>query len=648
MTVMVKSFADLGAQLQQAKIPDLLKLLKAARYVEVADALDKLQIPQEMLVKHGDDLSYAYYRRALVRQSDQSNAAAIKDLERALSFPGVTDALRLLIRSRLIAIQSIGSSPDVHKFDECVAGYFGGKISDGGLLAEFLMKHSLHQPQRLLRIPFVDGMSSVSVYRWKADEHYGETWSKLIRQAKKGDQSVLPCFGRLLAEHAGTRREFRSWMQEIDFVVPVPANPQRAAERHVDIVSVIASSFADRLGLPVRSDLLKRTEGARAREVDRSTLSGQYRIDPRKGAQLRNRTVLIIDDVVTKGNTASICAERLKELGCQKVYLLTLAQSESTAKSSAFLGESVSGEAQELAGWLCLADTDKLGPVRLKALLKRFKSPEIVLKADVKPLRDVQDIGPKLAEAIVGQAEKADEYAIKATDLLNAAKRMGGRILTLQDADYPSVLRASNAAPAIVYALGAGTSALHSSKTVAIVGTRNPTAESVTIAKRISATFAAAGWIVVSGMAEGVDSLAHAAALDQGRPTVAYLGNGVDVTYPPSAKHLRQEILRHGVLLSEYAFGSRTNENQLRRRNSLTVGAAKAVIIIQTTDKGGTMNAARAAKLLGRPLFCVEPPAGLASQFGGNAMLLESNEASRIDPDHPVEMVQAAIEKRDN
>jgi DNA processing protein len=349
---------------------------------------------------------------------------------------------------------------------------------------------------------------------------------------------------------------------------------------------------------------------------------------------------------VTKGNTASVCAEKLKALGCRRVYLLTLAQSESTVKSYAFFGESVSAEAQELSSWLCLSDTDKLGPVRIKALLGKFGSPKIVLKADVKLLRDVQDIGPKLAEAIVRQAEKVDEYAIKATDLLNAAKRMGANILTLQDPDYPTVLKGSNAAPAIVYSLGEGKSALQSSNTVAIVGTRRPVAESVAIATKIASAFADAGWIVVSGMAEGVDALAHTAALARGRPTVAYLGNGVDVTYPPSAKHLRQDIARHGVLLSEYAFGSRTNENQLRRRNSLTVGAARAVIIVQTTDKGGTMNAARAAKLLGRPLFCVEPPAAaLASQFGGNEILLASGEASLIDPDHPVEMVQAAIDR---
>jgi predicted Rossmann fold nucleotide-binding protein DprA/Smf involved in DNA uptake len=72
------------------------------------------------------------------------------------------------------------------------------------------------------------------------------------------------------------------------------------------------------------------------------------------------------------------------------------------------------------------------------------------------------------------------------------------------------------------------------------------------------------------------------------------------------------------------------------------------VIIIQTTEKGGTMNAARAAKLLGRPLFCVEPPTELATQFGGNTMLLQSNEASRIDLDHPVQSLLAAIDKRDH
>jgi DNA processing protein len=643
MAVTVKSFADLGGQLLQAQVSDALKLLKAERFVEAADQLDQLHLPPEVLSAQAELLSLAYYRRAVQRQAEHANVAALDDLEKSLRYPGVSDSLRQLISSRIVAIRNVGTLPEVRKFDEAVAKRFDGNISDRGLLGEFLLKHSLNRPQRLLRIPFVDAISSVSVYRWKADQHYGETWSKLIRQAKKGDEGALLMFGRLLAEHVSASNDFRAWSRQIDFVIPVPSNPERSAERHADIVSVIATCFANRLGLPLRTDLLKRSAGARSREIDRSALSEQYKIDPRKGAHIRGRTILVIDDVVTRGHTVSICAEKLKALGCSRVYVLTLAQAESTVKSNAFLGESVSKEAHELADWLCLRDTDKLGPVRVKALLQRFGSPNVALKADLKVLRDVPDIGPKLAQAIVTQTEKIDEYAIKATDLLTIARRTGARILTLNDPHYPSVLKESNAAPAVLYAIGAGIDALQSTRTVAIVGTRNPVAESVAIARKIASALAEAGWIVVSGMAEGIDSLAHASALQQNKPTVAYVGNGVDVTYPPSAKHLREDIVRHGAILSEYPFGTRTNENQLRRRNSLTVGAARAVIIVQTTEKGGTMNAARAAKLLGRPLFCVNPLPGFATQFGGNEMLLQSNDASRIDVDHPIQSILAAI-----
>src|SRR5262249_20384453 len=162
----------------------------------------------------------------------------------------------------------------------------------------------------------------------------------------------------------------------------------------------------------------------------------------------------------------------------------------------------------------------------------------------------------------------------------------------------PKVLKDSNAAPAVIFALGSRIDALSNLKTVSIVGTRRPIDEAGIIAGRIARAFAEAGWIVVSGMAEGVDSLAHSACLEGGQPTIAFLGNGVDVIYPPAAKALRQDIIRNGALVSEYQFGMRTNENQLRRRNSLTVGQPRAVIIVQTTTDGGTMIAARAAKLL--------------------------------------------------
>ncbi len=191
----------------------------------------------------------------------------------------------------------------------------------------------------------------------------------------------------------------------------------------------------------------------------------------------------------------------------------------------------------------------------MKALLAKFPSPDQVLHASKRELSDVPDIGPKLTEAILAQTPKLDEYAIKAAQLLDTARNMGARILTLNDPQYPQVLKGSNAAPAIVFALGSRIDCLANAKTVSIVGTRRPIEEAAHRARRIALALARAGWVIVSGMAEGVDSIAHAGCLEASQPTVAFLGNGVDVTYPPSAKTLRQDILRNGVLISEYPFG---------------------------------------------------------------------------------------------
>ena len=111
------------------------------------------------------------------------------------------------------------------------------------------------------------------------------------------------------------------------------------------------------------------------------------------------------------------------------------------AQSALHFGEALSGEAHSLATWLCLADTDKLGPARIMALLGRFASPEDILKRGEPELRDIPDMGPKLAEAIVAQAPKLDEYATRATQLLATSTKLGARILTLGDVDYPGILK---------------------------------------------------------------------------------------------------------------------------------------------------------------------------------------------------------------
>ncbi|MGA7450839.1 MAG: hypothetical protein WBW73_06025 [Rhodoplanes sp.] len=130
--------------------------------------------------------------KGLTRYAGRHAMPAIRDLETALNFPGVSDPLRSLIQSRLTAIQTFARASDLQLLDRAIEEhFFEHKISHDGLLGEFLLRHALHKPQRVLRIPFVDALSSVSVYRWKGDWHYGETWTQLIRKARGATKQLL-------------------------------------------------------------------------------------------------------------------------------------------------------------------------------------------------------------------------------------------------------------------------------------------------------------------------------------------------------------------------------------------------------------------------------------------------------------------------
>jgi DNA processing protein len=592
---------------------------------------------------YGSQIAYAYYQRALHLHAEGHAFKAVNDLEKAKNFPGLSERFRTLIQSRLTAIQKAGRLEEVRSLDEQVNAYFAGSISSAGVLGEFMSKYRLNKPHKALTIPHIADVSSISVYRWQGDQNYGETWTKLIRQAKKGERVVIALLSRLMAEHFKASQTCREWFKSIDFVVPVPSDKRRAAERGINVVETVARQFCDRVGLVLRTDFLSRTSGAEhSRNLARGALRDQYRFDDRKEGQAKGRTILLIDDVVTRGYTASICAERLKAAGASQIFLLTLAQAESTYQTQQHFGEALGQDAYDLAHWLCLAGTEKLGPVRIRALLDKFEEPSVVLKTSAANLRQAQDIGPKLADAIVQQAQSADQFVSRAATALDSARKLGAKVLTLKDAEYPKVLAGSGAGPAVLYFLGCP-SVSNATKTIAIVGSRRPIDGARDLATRIAQDFAASGWVVVSGLAEGVDCLAHEACIKAGQQTLAVLGNGVDVVYPPSAKHLRQEIVRHGALISEYPFAARTSENQLRRRNRLIVGAARAVIVIQTKTDGGTMNSAAAARDLCRPLFCVEPLAGYEGEFSGNAELLRTGMARPLVADRPVTCVMSVL-----
>ena len=214
-------------------------------------------------------------------------------------------------------------------------GRFEKPPSEVELRGRFLQRFGLNQAMRARTVEGIDEVSAVGVYRWAGDTHRNEQWSRLIREFKQGDPVLPGFFGRILAEHMRATPMCRAWTREADYIVPVPAAGSRKAERGFDIVARTGEHLGSRLGIPVRTDFLKREDvSVRSRFVGKTELGGQYTFAERKADEVRGRTVLLLDDVMNRGHTTGVCAQRLRDSGCGRVVLLVLALAESSLQSS--------------------------------------------------------------------------------------------------------------------------------------------------------------------------------------------------------------------------------------------------------------------------------------------------------------------------
>jgi DNA processing protein len=251
-----------------------------------------------------------------------------------------------------------------------------------------------------------------------------------------------------------------------------------------------------------------------------------------------------------------------------------------------------------MAQWVALSLIPNLGSRRIAALLDHYGSLAAILEASDAALRAVPGIGPKLAAAIraVDVARTVSEIAGWQAD--------GIAILLRGDDGYPAALKALDNAPPVLFRRGLAGS--DDARAVAIVGMRSPTEASRRVAEAIAATLAGRGWTVISGMATGIDTAAHQAALRVGGRTLAVLGCGVRVIYPPENSALAVHILAHGALLSETHPDMPPSAPVLVARNRLISGLSRAVIVIETAEDGGGMYAARFAREQGRIVYAVQ------------------------------------------
>lgn len=200
--------------------------------------------------------------------------------------------------------------------------------------------------------------------------------------------------------------------------------------------------------------------------------------------------------------------------------------------------------------------------------------------------------------------------------------RMGAQVLTLADDDYPSRLRDIEDAPPALFVTG-DVGALNAEHTVGMIGSRRPSAYGMEAAAGIGKQLAEAGVCLVSGLADGLDSEAHKAAVAAGAPTIGVLGTAIDQTYPAANRRLRAEMEETGAVISEFFPGETAQRSNFLLRNRLIAALSDALCVVEAREKSGTMNTVGHAERYGRAVWAV--PGGIFSEVcvGTNRLLAE-------------------------
>ena len=264
--------------------------------------------------------------------------------------------------------------------------------------------------------------------------------------------------------------------------------------------------------------------------------------------------------------------------------------------------------------WVWLAELPGLkGPSRL-ALLRHFGSPEDIFFADREELLLAEDVPP-------GQAELALNRDLSAADrILADCQRLGQRILTIQDAEYPQRLRNIFDPPLVLYVKGR-MPVMDEEAAIAVVGTRECTPYGTACGERLGRELAASGAVVVTGLARGVDSAAARGALRAGGSVVGVTGGGLDVVYPPENGDLYADVAARGVLLSEYPPGSPPDKAHFPVRNRIMSGLSVAALVVEAPGHSGALITARLALEQGREVYAVPGPIDAPDSVGCNRLI---------------------------
>ena len=254
----------------------------------------------------------------------------------------------------------------------------------------------------------------------------------------------------------------------------------------------------------------------------------------------------------------------------------------------------------EFSAWLRLLETPGVGREAARALLAAFGSPEAVLQASTKARKAVVQLAPAAALA---QIPEHFEARLKAGWQWLTSGEEARDVVVLGDPRYPRALLDSPDPPLLFYVRGR--LELLERPAIAIVGSRNATAQGLENARAFAAHLGGAGWVVVSGLALGIDGAAHEAALASGGGTIAVVGTGLDVVYPARHRALTERIATDGLIVSEFAIGTPALAENFPIRNRIIAALARGTLVVEAAVQSGSLITARLALEAGRDVFAI-------------------------------------------
>ena len=264
--------------------------------------------------------------------------------------------------------------------------------------------------------------------------------------------------------------------------------------------------------------------------------------------------------------------------------------------------------------FILLNMVEGLGIIRLKALLEEFKTPESILKAHLSDLVKVKGISKNIAENIT-----SCESAYNIDKELELIKSHNVEVLTIFDEGYPEILKEIYDPPIVLYVKG--TLQEKNDLSLGVVGSRKCSQYGIKSTKELVASLKDYDITIVSGLARGIDSAAHRAAIDNKLSTIAVLGSGLNCMYPPENSKLADQVAKHGAVISEFPMRTKPLKHNFPRRNRIISGLSKGVVVIEAAERSGALITVDFALEQGRDVFAMPGPVDSDSSYGTNRLI---------------------------